>query len=134
MSGVSIPTGAQLPAHLRVDCSNKTVRKSLSRLSRSGLISLAMSWAGPGISPMTRPLLLRDYLSRRGGETIDSEDEEEYELEFVDEPYTPARSLAQLYGIYEEMLGRKGPKSEVLGRISECDWKHGISLYQPSHG
>ena len=131
MSGVSIPTGSQLPAHLHVDCSNRTVQKSLSRLSRSALISLALSWAGPHSSSLTAPLLLRDHLRQKsGGQDVDTDDEEEHELEFLDDPFTPARSLDQLYDLYAAMLQRKGPKSEVLGRITECDWKHGITLYQ----
>ena len=131
MSGVSIPTGSQLPAHLRVDCSNRTVQKSLSRLSRSALISLALSWTGPHSSSLTAPLLLRDHLRQKsGGQDVDTDDEEEQELEFLDDPFTPARSLDQLHNIYAAMLQRKGPKSEVLGRITDCDWKHGITLYQ----
>ncbi|KAH8892015.1 CHL4-domain-containing protein [Thozetella sp. PMI_491] len=130
MAGLSIPTGAQLPSHLRIECTNRIVQKSLARLSRSSLLTLAISWTSASTSDLSAPRLLKHHLRERRGLDVASDDEEDYEDEFGEDAFLPARSLGRLRGIYQAMAGRKGPKSEVLGRITECDWLHGITLYQ----
>ncbi len=44
--------------------------------------------------------------------------------------YPAAQSLDELREIYEEYQSRKGGKREVIDRILEGDWRHGITLYQ----
>jgi central kinetochore subunit Mis15/CHL4 len=48
----------------------------------------------------------------------------------LDDFYPPGRSLNELRELYAEMQERKGSKREVLDRILEGDWRHGVSLYQ----
>lgn len=85
----------------------------MARLSRASLLSLVLSWLDDGDYAVSQPYLesLED--------DIDSEDF-----------YPPASSLGQLRRVYTEIQGRKGSKREVLERILEGDWRHGLTLYQ----
>ncbi|KAM6480904.1 centromere protein Chl4/mis15/CENP-N [Trichoderma sp. SZMC 28011] len=111
----SVPTKARLPSSLRVDSSNPAVIKSLGRLSREALISLAISWLDEDTIANAVP-----YLERR-----DEEDEID-----PDDIYPPCGSVQELYELYVEMQQQKGSKRDVANRILEGDWRHGLSLYQ----
>ncbi|RFU80133.1 hypothetical protein TARUN_2096 [Trichoderma arundinaceum] len=115
MARFSVPTKARLPSSLRVDSSNPAVIKSLGRLSREALISLALSWLDGDSIANAVP-----YLERR-----DEEDEAD-----PDDLYPPCTSVQELYELYVEMQQQKGSKRDVANRILEGDWRHGLSLYQ----
>ncbi|KAL2195694.1 centromere protein Chl4/mis15/CENP-N [Corynascus similis CBS 632.67] len=116
MARISVPTTARLPSSLRVDPTNPAATKILSRLSRSSLISVALDWLEEINLPQASPYLRQD--------------EDEDEDEDVDDFYPPARSLEELRDIYTSLQARKGSKREVLERITEGDWRHGLTLYQ----
>jgi central kinetochore subunit Mis15/CHL4 len=116
MARFSIPTTARLPSTLRVDASNPAVIKSLSRLSRESLISLALDWLDERTLPNAIP-----YLERP------EEDEEDDE---TDDLYPAARSLQELEQLYTELQLQKGSKRDIVSRILEGDWRHGLTLYQ----
>ncbi|KAI5864073.1 CHL4-domain-containing protein [Durotheca rogersii] len=114
MARLSLPTTARLPSSLRVDPTNKSVIKALSRLSRSSLLSLVLDWLDDRNQLLCPPLLRR------------SEDEEEDEDDF----YPPARELPELRDVYATMRERRGGRREVVDRVLEGDWRYGVSLYQ----
>ncbi|KAI5923730.1 centromere protein Chl4/mis15/CENP-N [Camillea tinctor] len=116
MARVSLPTTARLPSSLRVDASNPAVIKVLNRLSRTSLLSLVLDWLDPKNLTLCPPVL------RHPEEGEDDEDE--------DDLYPPARSLDELQSIYVDLQARKGSRREVVDRIIEGDWRHGLSLYQ----
>lgn len=119
MPRISVPTTARLPSSLRIDPKNQTVTKILGRLSRSSLLSVALDWLDDNNLPLAQPYLLEDY----DEETDDEADE-------TDDFYPPARSPAALRELYTDLQSRRGSKREVLDRILEGDWRHGLSLYQ----
>ncbi|KAL2020784.1 hypothetical protein VTK56DRAFT_7982 [Thermocarpiscus australiensis] len=120
MPRISIPTRARLPSSLRVDPSNPAVSKILSRLSRSSLLSVALDWLDDNNLPLAEP-----YLRRTSHDESDEGEDDE-----ADDFYPPARSLEALRELYAGLQARKGSKVEVLDRIMEGDWRHGLSLYQ----
>jgi central kinetochore subunit Mis15/CHL4 len=112
---LAIPTTRPLPDSLLLPSNNSQVFKTLSRLSRSSLLSLASEWCSPENLESCGPYIL--------GEDEEEEDEEA--------PYEAARSLSAVEGLYsEELPARKGSKREVVDHILEGDWRHGISLRQ----
>lgn len=115
MSRLSIPTTARLPSSLRVDPSNLVVIKSLNRLSRESLIALALDWLDEGTISNAIP-----YLDRRGpDEEPDSDD-----------LYPPCKTIAELQQLYVDMQEQRGSKRDVVSRVLEGDWRHGLTLYQ----
>lgn len=85
----------------------------MARLSRASLLSLALSWLDDGAYQVSHPYL-------------ESPEEDQDSDDF----YPPASSLGQLRRTYSEIQARKGSKREVLERILEGDWRHGVTLYQ----
>ncbi|KAL1877553.1 hypothetical protein VTK73DRAFT_8611 [Phialemonium thermophilum] len=116
MAPVSIPTTSRLPSSLRLEPGNPIVYRALNRLSRFSLLTISLDWLDEKNQSLSAPYLLQDS------------NVEEDELE--DDFYPPARSLEQLRDLYTDMQARKGSKKEVLDRIVEGDWRHGLSLYQ----
>ncbi|KAI0413442.1 centromere protein Chl4/mis15/CENP-N [Xylaria grammica] len=114
---LSLPTTARLPSSLRVNPSNTSITKALSRLSRPSLLSLVLDWLDPNNQSLCPPLLRENS----------SDDEED---EFASDLYPPAYSLPELRELYTDMQTRKGGKREVVDRILEGDWRDGLSLYQ----
>ncbi|KAK0612836.1 centromere protein Chl4/mis15/CENP-N [Bombardia bombarda] len=117
MARISIPTTSRLPSSLRVDASNPLVAKVLNRLSRASLLTIALDWLDENNLYLSAPYLL----------PADDDDDEDEE---TDDFNPPARSLAALQELYTSLQTRKGPKREVIDRIAEGDWRHGLSLYQ----
>src|SRR6478609_316543 len=115
MARYSIPTKARLPSSLRVDESNPAVVKSLNRLSRESLISLALDWLDDESLPNSIP-----YIERR-----DEDDDEEN-----DDLYPPCQTIDELQQLYFDMQQQKGSKRDVVSRIVEGDWRIGLTLYQ----
>ncbi|KAF4988490.1 hypothetical protein FGRMN_9741 [Fusarium graminum] len=114
MARFSIPTTAKLPSSLRVDASNPAVLKSLNRLSRESLISLALDWLDDESLPNAVPYI-----------EIRDDDEEE-----TDDIYPPCQSVHELQQLYIDMQQQKGSKRDVVSRIIEGDWRIGLTLYQ----
>ncbi|KAK3320736.1 centromere protein Chl4/mis15/CENP-N [Cercophora scortea] len=121
MARLSIPTTARLPSSLRVDPASPAVSKVLNRLSRASLISVALDWLDEKNASLAAPYLRRHH---------DEEEEDDEDVEDDGDFYPPARSLAALQEQYIQLQARKGSKREVLDRITEGDWRHGLSLYQ----
>jgi central kinetochore subunit Mis15/CHL4 len=82
---------------------------------------VALDWLDDGNLPLAQP-----YLRDNVGYNDDDDDDEEDLADF----YPPARSVEALREIYISMQARKGSKREVLDRILEGDWRHGLTLYQ----
>ncbi|CCC13590.1 hypothetical protein SMACR_07773 [Sordaria macrospora] len=122
MAPISIPTTARLPSSLRVDPSNPAVFKILNRLSRASLLTLALDWLDERNLALAAPYLRPPSSS----EYDDEEDEDEY----ADDFNPPLRSLDALQELYTSLQSRKGSKREVIDRIIEGDWRHGLTLYQ----
>lgn len=118
MPRITVPTKARLPSTVRIDSSNTAVVKSLTRLSRESLISLALDWLDESAVQNAVPYL------RRPMEGEDDEDED------MDDLYPACRSLDELRQLYEDMRQYKGPKRDVVSRMLEGDWRHGMTLYQ----
>lgn len=114
MARFSVPTTARLPSSLRVDATNPAVVKSLNRLSREALTSLALDWLDDESLPNAVP-----YIERR-----DEDDEADDDL------YPPCQSIDDLQQLYIDMQQQKGSKRDVVSRIVEGDWRIGLTLYQ----
>ncbi|KFH44825.1 Central kinetochore subunit-like protein [Hapsidospora chrysogenum ATCC 11550] len=118
MARISVATKARLPPTLRVDSANPAVVKSLTRLSRESLLALALDWLSDSAVQNAVP-----YLRRPPGE--DEDDDED-----MDDLYPPCRSIDELRQLYGDMQQQKGSKRDVVSRILEGDWRHGLTLYQ----
>ncbi|KAK4042743.1 centromere protein Chl4/mis15/CENP-N [Parachaetomium inaequale] len=118
MARISVPTTARLPSSLRVDPTNPAATKILGRLSRASLLSVALDWLDDNNLPLALPYLRED------------EDEDDDDDDETDDFHPPARSPEALREIYTSLQARKGSKREVLDRITEGDWRHGLTLYQ----
>ncbi|EPE05312.1 trfa protein [Ophiostoma piceae UAMH 11346] len=117
MAPVSVPIASRLPSSLRIASANATVIRVMSRLTRPSLLSLALDWLDEQNQALTAPYL--KHPAQDGG------DDEE-----PDDFYPPAQTLEDLQDYYADLQTRKGSKREVLDRILEGDWRHGISMYQ----
>lgn len=117
MARISVPTTARLPSTLRLDPTNPTVLKVFSRLSRPSLLALVLDWLDDGNAPICTPYIRSEE---------DDDDDDPTDL------HPPLHSLAALRELYAEMQTRKGSKREVLDRVLEGDWRHGLTLYQIS--
>ncbi|RDL37979.1 Uncharacterized protein BP5553_05412 [Venustampulla echinocandica] len=118
MPPVSIPTTSALSSAHRIPSSHPAVIKILSRLSRPSLLSLVLDWLDERNQENTAP-----YLVERRSE--DGEEDED-----AGDLYQPASSLDALRETYADLQSRKGSKRDVVDRLIEGDWRHGISLYQ----
>jgi central kinetochore subunit Mis15/CHL4 len=114
---LSIPTTAPLPSFQTIPASHPSIIKTLRRLSRPSLISLALDWLDERNQENAAP-----YLVSKDNETEDHGVDTDL--------YPPSSSLAELREVYTELQARKGGKREVVDRILEGDWRDGISLYQ----
>ncbi|CAK7236941.1 chromosome loss-related protein [Sporothrix curviconia] len=119
MAPISVPLASRLPSSLRIAPTNATVTRVLSRLSRPALLSLALDWLDEANQSLTAP-----YLRNAAGEDDDDSDEANGDF------YPPAASREALQEHYTDLQSRKGSKRDVLDRILEGDWRHGLSLYQ----
>ncbi|KAI9697030.1 MAG: hypothetical protein M1836_004991 [Candelina mexicana] len=110
---LSVPSSAALPHSHTFPSSNASVIKALTKLSRPSLLSLAIEWIRSADQKSCAPFLAAGNA------------EEE-----VESMYSAAQSLDELRETYEEYQSRKGGKKEIVDRIVEGDWRHGITLYQ----
>ena len=109
---LAAPTIAALQNSSVVPATSPAVSKTITKLSRPSLISLALQWLSPKYHQTCVP-----YLAGDG----DDEDEG---------IYSAAQSLEELREVYRELQKRKGGKREVVDRVVEGDWRHGLSLQQ----
>jgi central kinetochore subunit Mis15/CHL4 len=110
---ITVPTTASLSPSLRLPSTNPRVRKTLSRLSRSALLSLALEWLSSPHQTLCAPFLLPE---------ADSSDEQDL--------YPAASTLDELTELYTGLQAQKGVKRDVVDRIVEGDWRQGLTLYQ----
>jgi len=108
---LTLPSLSALPSSNRLPATHPAVSRTLSRLSRPALLALVQEWLKPSNQTTCAPYF--------GG----NETEE-------DTTYNVARSLEELREAYQELQERKGGKKEMVERILEGDWRHGISLRQ----
>ncbi|OCK81738.1 CHL4-domain-containing protein [Lepidopterella palustris CBS 459.81] len=113
---ISVPTIGVLPHNHRLPSTNPEVSRAISKLSRQSLISLALRWLDKKNRSFCEPYLYANY-------DPNNADNDEA-------PYDPAQSHEELQEIYRELQDRKGNRKEVVERILDGDWRHGISLYQ----
>ncbi|KAI9712638.1 MAG: hypothetical protein M1812_006818 [Candelaria pacifica] len=111
---LSVPSSAALSHTHTFPSGSASVLKALLKLSRSSLLSLAILWIRSSDQTLCAPFLASGNV----------------EEEEVDSMYPAAQSLDELREIYEEYQSRKGGKKEIVDRILEGDWRHGITLYQ----
>ena len=107
------PDYKNIPHSHRLPVTHRDVQRTFTKLSRQSLISLALQWLSKKNRDFCKPFLLDDRTE---------EDE--------DETYEPAQSYEVLQEVYKQLAARKGGRREVLDRILEGDWRHGISMYQ----
>ena len=90
--------------------------KSLSRLSRSSLIDLALRWLQQ--NSQCQPYLCCNR-------TINESEEEDY-------LFTPAEDVDELREIYDSLRqnDKATSKGHVIDRILDGDWRRGLSLHQ----
>ncbi|KAJ5673998.1 hypothetical protein N7462_009437 [Penicillium macrosclerotiorum] len=113
---VRAATTASLPNNLRIPSTTSSLIKALGRLSRQELLDLALLWLDDRNLSSFPP-----YLQPAADKGFD--DEETL-------PYPAAETVEEARQTYEDLQARRGGKREVLERILEGDWRHGITLRQ----
>jgi central kinetochore subunit Mis15/CHL4 len=114
---VRAPSAASLPNNLRIPSTTQSLAKTLGRLSRQSLLDLAISWLSEKNVRLFPPFLEQD-------EAEGMEDDQDVN------PYPAAQTIEAVREVYEDLKERKGGKREVVDRILEGDWRHGITLGQ----
>ena len=112
---VRAPTTASLPNNLRIPSSTPSLTKSLGKLSRQALLDLAFTWLDDRNVASFPPYLQTDE---------DGPDDDDAL------PYPAGKTIEEVRQAYEDLQDRKGAKREVIERILEGDWRHGITLRQ----
>ncbi|PKY01908.1 CHL4-domain-containing protein [Aspergillus campestris IBT 28561] len=110
------PTTASIPSNLRIPSTTQSLVKSLAKLSRQSLLDLVFEWLEDRNVQSFRP-----YLEQDEAEAMDED-----ELK----PYPAEPTIDDVRNAYQELQVRKGGKREVIDRILEGDWRHGITLRQ----
>ncbi|KAA8649182.1 hypothetical protein EYZ11_007434 [Aspergillus tanneri] len=113
---IRAPTTASLPSNLRIPSTTPSLVKSFSKLSRQALLDLAFYWLDDHNVQSFPPFLTKDE--------VDTMEEDELS------PYPAERTIDDVRNAYQELQVRRGGKREVIDRILEGDWRHGISLRQ----
>lgn len=115
---IRAPTAASLPNNLRIPSTTPSLVKTFGKLSRTALLDLALEWLDDRNVHVFPPYLESDQV----GEDSDDDDETN--------PYAAAQTVDEVRSAYRELQDRKGAKREVIDRILEGDWRHGITLRQ----
>lgn len=113
---IRAPTTASLPSTLRIPSTNPSVLKLLTKLTRQALLDLVLQWLDDDNIESFPPFLERDE------KNTDDDDETN--------PYPAAKTIDAVRNAYQDLQERKGGKREVIDRILEGDWRHGITLRQ----
>ena len=106
---VALPSSSTLGHGDRLPRGSPIVARTLSRLSRSALLLLALYWLSDELQPLCAPCLL----TGRGGS-------DDVERNVTAPPL--AASLDDAREAYADMQNNKGSKKEVVDRIVEGDW------------
>jgi central kinetochore subunit Mis15/CHL4 len=114
-------SSASLPDDFRILSTTPTLIKSLSKLSRTSLVDLVFQWLDDKNLQTCRP-----YLASALGSDTDRPVYGDSDTN----PYLAENSVEDLRRVYQDFRDRKGGKREVIDRILEGDWRHGISLRQ----
>ncbi|CAG7934790.1 unnamed protein product [Penicillium nalgiovense] len=112
---VRAPTTASLPNNLRIPSSTPSLTKSLGKLSRQALLDLAFTWLDDRNVASSPPYL----------QTNDDGPDDDDAL-----PYPAGKTIEEVRQVYGDLQDRKGAKRELIERILEGDWRHGITLRQ----
>lgn len=112
---VRAPTTASLPNNLRIPSTTPSLVKNLGKQTRQALLDLALLWLDDRNIASFPPYLQGDEGGRDDEETL---------------PYPAAETVEEVRQAYEDLQERKGGKREVIERILEGDWRHGITLRQ----
>ncbi|KAL3459269.1 centromere protein Chl4/mis15/CENP-N [Aspergillus heterothallicus] len=113
---IRAPTTASLPNNLRIPSTTPSLVKALGKLPRQSLLDLVFQWLDDRNVKHFPPLLESDET-----ESLDDEGLR---------PYPAERTLNDVRNAYQELQFRKGGKREVIDRILDGDWRHGITLRQ----
>ncbi|KAL4889668.1 centromere protein Chl4/mis15/CENP-N [Aspergillus ambiguus] len=113
---IRAPSTASLPNDFRIPSTTQSLVKSLGKLSRQSLLDLAFYWLEDRNWKTFPPYLHQD----------DLENPDDDELS----PYPAEHTIDHVRNAYQELQMRKGGKREVIDRILEGDWRHGITLRQ----
>lgn len=113
---IRAPTTASLPNNLRIPSTTPSLVKSLGKHNRQALLDLALIWLDDRNITSFPPYLQSNARN-------DTNDEETL-------PYPAAETIDEVRQAYADLQDRKGGKREVLERILEGDWRHGITLRQ----
>ncbi|KAL2816103.1 centromere protein Chl4/mis15/CENP-N [Aspergillus granulosus] len=113
---IRAPTTASLPHNLRIPSTTPSLVKALGKLSRQSLLDLVFQWLDDRNVKLFPPFLKSDET-----ESLDDEGLR---------PYPAERTLNDVRNAYQELQFRKGGKREVIDRILDGDWRHGITLRQ----
>lgn len=111
LNTLSYPTRLPLPPTTLLPSTHPIVKRTISRLTRPALLSLVHDWLSDVNQFATSPFLC------------------EFPDDKSNDLFPPASSLKQLREIYTGLGTRNGTKRDVLDRILEGDWRHGVSLY-----
>lgn len=113
---IRAPTTASLPNNLRIPSTAPSLAKALSKHNRHALLDLALLWLDDRNITSFPPYLQSNARN-------DANIEETL-------PYPAAETIEDVRQVYTDLQDRKGGKREVLERILEGDWRHGITLRQ----
>ncbi|KAL3480000.1 centromere protein Chl4/mis15/CENP-N [Aspergillus californicus] len=113
---VRAPTTASLPNNLRIPSTTPSLIKTLGKLPRQSLLDLVFQWLDDRNVKLFPPFLESDEQESPDDEGL--------------RPYPAERSLNNVRNAYQELQLRKGGKREVIDRILDGDWRHGITLRQ----
>ncbi|PYH83472.1 CHL4-domain-containing protein [Aspergillus uvarum CBS 121591] len=117
---IRAPTTASLPSNLRIPSSTPSLVKTFGKLTRQALLDLVFQWLEDGNVQHFPPYLQGNESGKR------EEDDGDDGLR----PYPAERTINGVRNAYQELQFRKGGKREVIDRILEGDWRHGITLRQ----
>ncbi|RAH46792.1 CENP-N/CHL4 family protein [Aspergillus brunneoviolaceus CBS 621.78] len=117
---IRAPTTASLSSNLRIPSSTPSLVKTFGKLTRQALLDLVFQWLEDGNVQHFPPYLQANEGSKRG---------EEGDGDGL-RPYPAERTINGVRNAYQELQFRKGGKREVIDRILEGDWRHGITLRQ----
>lgn len=113
---IRAPTTASLPNNLRIPSTTPSLAKALGKHTRQALLDLALLWLDDRNITSFPPYLQSNARN-------DANNEETL-------PYPAAETIEEVRQAYADLQDRKGGKREVLERILEGDWRHGITLRQ----
>ncbi|KAL2836251.1 centromere protein Chl4/mis15/CENP-N [Aspergillus pseudoustus] len=113
---IRAPTTASLPNNLRIPSTTPSLVKALGKLPRQSLLDLVFQWLDDRNAKLFLPFLESDETESPDDEGL--------------RPYPAERTLNDVRNAYQELQFRKGGKREVIDRILDGDWRHGITLRQ----